>query len=35
MNVQNNLENKIAMVTGRLMKVYNYKMEYYWAKKRN
>lgn len=35
MNVQNNLENKIAMVTGRWMKVYNHKMEYYWAKKRN
>lgn len=25
MNVQNNLENKIAMVTGRWMKVYNHK----------
>lgn len=33
MNVQNKLENEIAMVTGRWMKVYNHKMEYYWAKK--
>lgn len=33
MNVQNNLESRIAMVTGEWMTVYNHKMEYYWTTK--